>query len=258
MSVVSFVCQSELGNQSLTLLNSIHLWVSLIHTTIAGYPTPNENSEDSNEEERQEDYAVQPQILLVGTHRNAVHGEPITRNQIVKEIFDKIYGSFENKSYSNHLHKNYIALDSKEMSFDEPNLILNFRMLIENLIVEEKVTGFNIPLPWLQLEHILEKLKQRGIYFVDINQLHEVVSSQVECFHSYDNLNAALHFFHNQSKIFYLDCVSQFCNSERPNSYELGIIILNPNWFINCIYQLCLYLCNDTHDDDNLQLGIIR
>lgn len=240
----------------MTLLNAMHMWISLIHTTIASFPIPNENSEDNGSGENQ--YEVQPQILLVGTHRNAIHAEPITRNQMVKEIFEKIFASFNNKTYSNHLYKNYIALDSKEMSFDEPNLMLNFRKLIENLLVEEKVTGFNIPLPWLQLEQILDKLKQRGIYFVDINQLHEVVSSQVDNFHSYDNLNAALHFYHNQAKIFYLDCVSQLSTNERPNSYELGIIILDPNWFVNCIYKLCMHLCEKTLDDDNVQLGIIR
>ena len=126
------------------------------------------------------------------------------------------------------------------------------------MIVEEKTTGFNIPLPWLQLGQILEKLKQRAIYFVDINQLHEVVSSQVDAFQSYENLNAALHFYHNQAKVFYLDCVGQTTSSERNNTYELGIIILDPNWFVNCVYLLCAYLSNMNGDDDNYQFGVIR
>lgn len=244
-------------NQSASLLDLIHLWIALLHTTIASFPIPNEGNPEP-ESDSESTFDVQPQVLLVGTHRNSIHAEPITRNQIVKEIFEKIFASFADKSYASHLYKNYIALDCKEMSFDEPSLVQSLKKLSEKMIVEEKTTGFNIPLPWLQLGQILEKLKQRAIYFVDINQLHEVVSSQVDSFQSYENLNAALHFYHNQAKIFYLDCVGQSTSNERNNSYELGIIILDPNWFVNCVYLLCSYVSNVNTDDDNFQFGVIR
>nr|XP_027202434.1 uncharacterized protein LOC113796366 [Dermatophagoides pteronyssinus] len=308
-------CISEFGNQSLNILHSIHLWISLIHSTIAGFPIPIEVSpspppsqsssaaaatttltavDENGEQQQQEEPTsespkndenstqtqnnsggresktfelLQPQILLVGTHRNSIHAEPITRNQIVKEIFDKIRSSFADKSYSGHLFEKHIALDCKEMSFDEPELIENLRHLIETLIFDEKKAGFSIPLCWIQLEQILEKFKQRGIYFVDVYQLHEVVSSQIDMFQSYENLNSALYFYHNQGKIFYLDCINNqnaFASAnDRHGSYELGIIILDPNWFIRCIYDLCSYLCSMKNngagddDDDNLFLGII-
>ncbi|OTF73927.1 hypothetical protein BLA29_008650, partial [Euroglyphus maynei] len=280
---------SEFGNQSLNILRSIHLWISLIHSTIAGFPIPIEvspspppsststavnetdheqSAESPKSEEKQSRESktfelLQPQIVLVGTHRNSIHAEPITRNQIVKEVFDKIRSSFHDKSYAGHLFEKHIALDCKEMSFDEPDLVQNLRQLIETLIYEEKKAGFSIPLCWIQLEQILEKFKQRGIYFVDVYQLHEVVSSQIDTFQSSENLNSALYFYHNQGKIFYLDCVnnqSAFSPAnDRHATYELGIIILDPNWFIGCIYNLCSYLCSmKNDDDDNLFLGIIR
>ena len=257
------------------MLNLLHLWITLIHTSIATFPTPND-TEETNDDGGNDDgknrvntgrnnFDVQPQVLLVGTHRNSLHTEPITRNQIVTEIFEKIFASFADKPYSNHLYKNYIALDCKEMSFDEPSLLQSLKKLVEKMIVEEKVTGFNVPLSWIELGHILEKLRQRAIYFVDTHQLHEVVSSQVpDSFQSYDNLISALRFYHNQAKIFFFDCVGQMSlnmstnSNSNERSNELGIIILDPNWFVNCVYLLCSYVCSMNNDDDNYQIGVIR
>ncbi|UXI17726.1 exostosin-1 [Sarcoptes scabiei] len=250
---------SELGSERLTVLHLLHLWFALIHCTVAGFNLPNDC-----ENEETEKFDLQPQIVLVGTHRNSVHAEPITRNQIIEEIFEKIQSSLAETSYSGHLFKNKIAIDCQEMSFDEPEIVSKLKKIIQSLFKKEKLSGFNIPLCWMQLEQILEKFKQKGIYFVDINQLHEVVSSQIDSFRSYENLNAALSFYHNQGRIFYLDCVNQnMVSNENQGPYEFGIIILDPKWFIHCVYDLCSYLCKTNEneekldDEDNQSLGII-
>lgn len=265
----------------MTLLDTMHLWLSLLHATIAVFPTPNDSSEIESEvnnnvegdgETKESSTTkminnVQPQVVLVGTHRNAVHGEPIVRNQLIKEKFEKIFASFDGKPYASHLYRgDYIALDARDLSFDEPDLANGLRRLLNELVVNEKVTGFNIPLPWLQLGQILEKLRQRDIYIVDINQLHEVASTQIDCFQAYENLTAALRFYHNQARIFYLDCIGQHVNEGRYMSYrgentgeaekehrdhqrttlganyDLGVIILDPSWFMAAIYQLCQHI----------------
>lgn len=290
LSLIFFVFgQSEYNRQPMSLLDTMHLWLSSLHATIAVFPTPNEslemepetgnNNGEADGETREDNIEptrmtnnVQPQVVLVGTHRNAVHGEPIVRNQLIKEKFEKIFASFEGKPYASHLYRgDYIALDARDLSFDEPDLSNNLRRLVSELVVSEKVTGFNIPLPWLQLGQILEKLRQRDIYIVDINQLHEVASTQIDCFQAYDNLTAALRFYHNQARIFYLDCIGQHANEGRYSSfrgddgsenghdhqqsalgvsYELGVIILDPSWFMAAIYQLCQHIFLKTRQNN--------
>lgn len=242
----------------------MHLWISLIHSTIAGFSVPDEST-TTLDSEKENKFDLQPKIVLVGTHRNSTHGEPIIRNQKVKEKFEIIHSSFDKTSYGGHLLEQCVALDSNEMSFDEPELVKKLKNIIKLLVQNEKMSGFCIPLCWMQLEQILEKFKQRGIYFVDIYQLHEVVSSQIDAFQSYETLCSALNFYHNQGKIFYLDCV----NSQQKSSisghevtqgtYEISLIILDPNWFINCIYDLCKFICSEIkNDDENLFLGTIK
>ncbi|XP_054162276.1 uncharacterized protein LOC128960230, partial [Oppia nitens] len=240
---------TELHKGDLSTLNIIHMWLTIIHSTVGRYPT---STEIEKEEEWDNQTKLQPQVLLVATHRNSVHVEPITRDQIIKESFEKIYSSLEGKTYKNHLNENYLALDCDEMSYDEPILLNELKANIEKIVIKEKLVNFDIPAPWMEFEQILEKLKQRGIYFADINQLHEFACSRIDAFQSYDALNAALHFYHNQGKVFCVDHIGYFSLFESQNAYDSGIIILDPIWFLQCIYKLCSYI-KQVSDDDNAQ-----
>ena len=217
----------------------IHHWLSVIHS-LTGSNSFNEK-DSLNEKGSQkdlDDLKLLPQVILVGTHRNSVHQEPITRDQIIKETFDKIYSSLENKPYAHHLHPNYFALDFKEMSFDEPKLIKELRMLIQTMIDQQKLAGFDIPIPWQEFRQIIERLKQRNIYFADFNQLHEVISSKIDGLSSFESFNSVLNFYHNNGLIFCIDHIGTFPSLTNQMN-ESGIIILDPCWFINCAYKLC-------------------
>jgi hypothetical protein len=164
--------------------------------------------------------------------------------------------SLAGKTYKNHLNPNYLALDCSEMSFDEPLLLKELRSNVEKIVQKERLINFEIPAPWMEFEQIIEKLKQRGIFFADINQLHEVACSRIDAFQSYDALNAALHFYHNQGKIFCLDHIGYFSLFDSQSVYDCGIIILDPNWFLQCVYKLCTFV-KTASDDDNAQYGIL-
>ena len=247
--------QTELHKGDVTTLNLIHQWLTVIHSSVGRYPTPSDQLD--KEEDCEYQTTLQPQVILVGTHRNSVHVEPITRDQIIKETFDKIYSSLEGKTYKNHLNTDYIAIDCDEMSYDEPILLQELRANIEKLVIKERLVNFNIPAPWMEFQQIIEKLKQRGIYFADINQLHEFACSRIDAFQSYDALNAALHFYHNQGKIYCLDHITYFSLFDSHNPYDCGVIILDPNWFLQCVYKLCSFV-ESIGDDDNAQYGILR
>ena len=247
--------QTELNKNDITTLNLIHHWLTAIHSTVGRYPTPSDQMDKDEECEYQT--TLQPQVVLVGTHRNSVHVEPITRDQIIKEAFDKIYSSLETKTYKNHLSIQCLALDCDEMSYDEPLLIQELKTNIEKLVNKERLINLEIPAPWMEFEQIIEKLKQRGIYFADVNQLHEFACSRIDAFQSYDALNAALHFYHNQGKVFCLDHVAYFSLFDSQQAYESGVVILDPNWFLQCVYKLCSFV-KSVSDDDNAQYGILR
>lgn len=238
----------------LTTLNIIHRWLGVIHSLVGRYQTE-KNINDENDS--QVINSLQPQVILVGTHRNSVHLEPITRDQIIKETFDKIFSSLDGKSYRDHLNISWIALDCNEMSYNEPRLLKELKSTIDQVIKKEKLVGFDIPVAWLEFEQIVMRLRHRGIYFADVNQLHEVVRSRSDAFQSYDALNAALHFYHNQGKVLCLDHIGSMILPESNGIYDCGIIILDPKWFLQCVYKLCSSIKNESNED-YVQFGILN
>lgn len=166
--------------------------------------------------------------------------------------------NLSDKPYKIHLHPQCLALDTSEMSLDEPKLLTDLRQLIHETLTAQKLIGFDIPVLWIEFSHIIDRLRQRNIFFADINQIHEVARSRISEIDSYEKLIAVLHFYHNQGKIFCLDYNAMF-SYDAQSCNETGIIVLDPIWFVNQVYKLATAVKN-THDDgfNSPQNGILK
>lgn len=114
--------------------------------------------------------SVQPKVLLIATHRNALHSEPLTRDQITGEYFDRIKSSLSSHNYYHLLYPKCFAVDTTDMSVDEPEILSNVRSAFDGLLAG------NRDLPWyyIQFETILDRLVRKGVYFADINAIFEL------------------------------------------------------------------------------------
>ncbi|RWS02006.1 Neuralized-like protein, partial [Dinothrombium tinctorium] len=224
---------TEMRKSDFSTLQLIHFWLKVIYAQVGTYTFSDtlERKNSGNNEKNEDTFYSNPKVIIVGTHRNSVHLEPLTRDQMIKETFDKIQQSLENKPYRSLVHLKYVAIDSKQMSCDEPALITDIRSMIDQLFIEQRLIGFDIPYAWLELENLIKKLVKRGIHFADFRQLHEVTRSQFEEFNSPDSLQTALDFYHSQGIV--------YCFSSNYLGINETLVILDQMWFMNYFYRIC-------------------
>lgn len=145
-----------------------------------------------------------PQVLLVATHRNALHEEPLTRDATIEELFAKIRRSLAQKPYGRLLHPKFFALDTGRMSFDEPRRLQELRQCVDRLARRRRLASAAAPIGWLRLQRLVERLASRGVHFVARSQLAELLSAQLEPDEpllDVPGLQAALQFLHSQGKL---------------------------------------------------------
>ena len=254
------VIQAETRKNDVTTLSMIHYWLSIINSLVGQQSCladfsvnsgklPIENQADKKTDENDDNMPVLlPKILLVGTHRNSVHLEPITRDQIIEETIDKIEKSLEGKPYQGLVHPHVFTLDCNQMSHDEPSLINQLRAGIDQTLNEQHLINFDIPLTWLSFEFTLKKLIARNIYFVDIQRLFEVTSSQFDSLYTFEEFRPMLQFYHIQGKIYLLN------RNTNEHTFADELVILQPVWFAHRLYELCdaVRMTLDNDDDGHV------
>lgn len=241
----------ETRKNDMTTLNILHFWLAAIYSKVG---EPQNSQHLSDDLMKVEKTACSPKVLIIGTHRNSVHVEPITRDQIISEAIEKIHKSLEGKPYLALVDKHILAVDCNQMSCDEPTLLEEVRLLIDKNVEDENPTGFEIPLSWLNFEQIHKKLLQRQIYFCDFNQLHEVTASQFEVFSSFQTFRSMLHFYHSQGRILLLGR----CQINEVHSSDESVI-LDPHWFMKCLFRLCdAVRIVDGDDNFECRQGMLR
>lgn len=190
--------------------------------------------------------------------RNILHSEPITRNQLIEEAFEKIRKNLQSKPYGRLVHPEYFALDCKQMSFDELRILDKIRLLIDNEFVNQNLVNNCIPFAWLEFEQLVTKLTKRGINFIDYMQLGELIKTQIEdeTYFSSVNFNANLqmliNFYHFQGKLFSFNTAYQGYSNET-------LIVLDSIWFMNCFYKICDFVLNVNKQNENLLVsGVLK
>ena len=248
-----------------------------------------------------------PQVLLVATHRNSIHEEPLTRDATIEDIFTRIKNSLSGKPYAQLLHPQYFSLDSIKMSFDEPKKLFELRLVVDIAVQQQQLASSVVPISWLRLQRLIEQLAVRGVHFVAQAQLSEVLSAQLETDEPLLNdagLQAALQFLHSQGKLLcfgatelggpLLTLTGSSYNSELaafdwnlerqrnwPNAsnnrsnqcngngnamsdvrmirYNDSLLVLQPNWLLNCFYRLCSFVLRIKQgNEEALISGVLR
>lgn len=260
---------------------------------------------NSNGQVSSETLLKHPQVLLVATHRNSVHEEPLTRDATVEDIFTRIKNSLSDKPYAQLLHPQFFALDTNKLSFDEPKKFFELRLAVDRAVQQQQLASAAVPIGWLRLQRLVERLAARGVHFVAQTQLSELLSAQLETEEPLLNdagLQAALQFLHSQGKLlcfgaagvggplltltgnsnnlesvpfdWNLDRQRNWPNPghSRPNhrngnmmqdvrmvSYNDSLLVLQPNWLLNCFYRLCSFVLRIKQgNEEALISGVLR
>jgi hypothetical protein len=186
----SFASHSNVGTD---MLNSFHVWLGALHAQLSDM-----NSFDVRR-------PMQPKVILVASHRNSLHKQPLARDAALNELFDKVRQSVAGRSYESLLWPDYYALDLKNMSFDEPQRLNDLRCVIDRVSNEQRLLGSYIPISWLGLQRCLERLAVRGVHFVARSQLLQLLTAQFDSeqllLSSTASLHTALAFLQSTGKL---------------------------------------------------------
>ena len=258
-------------------INVIHFWLSVIYSHV-GNPSisffkeketedqDNGNSSASASSSRDSPNnflttnakITTPKVIIVATHRNSLHCEPITRNQLIEETFEKIRKSLQTKPYGRLVHPEYFAIDCKQMSFDELKILDKLRLLIDNEFKNQNLVNNCVPFAWLEFEQLISKLTKRGINFIDYLHLGELIRTQIEdeTYFAITNFNSNLqmliNFYHLQGKLFSFNTAFQGYSNET-------LIVLDPIWFMNCFYKICDFVLKVNKENENLLVsGVLK
>lgn len=268
--------QVETKKCDVNTINVINFWLSVIYSHV-GNPSVSFAQKKDAEEARETGSSndrdsprapngflttnariTTPKVIIVATHRNSLHSEPITRNQLIEETFEKIRKNLQTKPYGRLVHPEYFAVDCKQMSFDELRILDKLRLLIDNEFVNQNLVNNCIPFAWLEFEQLINKLTKRGINFIDYTQLGELIKTQIEdeAYFSGSNFNANLqmivNFYHFQGKLFSFNTAYQGFSNET-------LIVLNPIWFMNCFYKICDFVLQVNKENENLLVsGVLK
>ncbi|RWS25595.1 Neuralized-like protein, partial [Leptotrombidium deliense] len=228
------ICQSlenliqvEMRKKDFSTLQLIHFWLTVLYAQVGTYAL----SQSFDTENNDESCISSPKVIIVGTHRNSVHLEPLTRDQMVNDTFERILQSLEGKVYKDLVHPKCVAIDCTQMSCDEPSLISEICENVDKIFTNQKLVNFDIPFCWVELRKVFEKLIKRGIHFADFRQIHEVTRSQFSEFANTEILQMALDFYHSQGTI--------YCFTSNYFGVSETLVILDPLWFVSHFHRLC-------------------
>lgn len=175
------------------VLNEFHVWLGALHVQL---------SDVCSFDPQQ---PLQPKVILVASHRNSLHKQPLARDAALRELFEKVRQSVSGRPYESLLSPNYFALDLKKMSFDEPQRLTELRTAIDQTSLEQRLLSSYVPISWLRLQRCLERLAGRGVHFVARSQLLQLLSSQFEpqqmLLNSTCSLHTALAFMQSNGKL---------------------------------------------------------
>lgn len=274
--------QVETKKCDVNTINVINFWLSVIYSHVGNPSVSFFKEKDSKSTETDENLAsnsssrncdspqtpnsflttnakiTTPRVIIVGTHRNSLHSEPLTRNQMIEETFEKIRKNLQTKPYGRLVHPEFFAVDCKQMSFDELRILDKLRLLIDNEFMKQNLVNNCVPFAWLEFEQLISKLTKRGINFIDYMQLGELIKTQIEdenCFTANNfnsNLQMLINFYHLQGKIFSFNTAYQSYSNET-------LIVLDPIWFINCFYKICDFVLKVNKENENMLVsGVLR
>lgn len=271
--------QVETKKCDINTINVINFWLSVIYSHV-GNPSVSLCKEKYKDEDNQAANSSRncdspqapnnflttnakittPKVIIVATHRNSIHSEPITRNQLIEETFEKIRKNLQNKPYHRLVHPEYFAIDCKQMSFDELRILDKLRLLIDNEFMNQNLVNNCIPFAWLEFENLINKLTKRGINFIDYMQLGELIKTQIEddnYFQSQSsnfnlNFQTLINFYHSQGRLYSFNTAYQGYSNE-------SLIVLDPIWFMNCFYKICDFVLKVNKENENLLVsGVLR
>lgn len=174
-------------NSELTNLDYFDFWMKSIHShaakiSDANLETINEQITtikltDANEINFKKS-SLSPPILIVGTNRNELPGDQITRNDLVKQKFDKIKEFIADKIYAKHIIEPYFAIDTLtdttnhyEDAKKDQNDVDSLKKTIELAAINESYMGEQQPVKWMKFEKSLDKLKNKGLFYASLSQV---------------------------------------------------------------------------------------
>ncbi len=125
---------------------------------------------------------LSPPIIIVGTFKNNLPGDHITKSDLIKQKFYKIKEFISNKVYNKHIVEPYFAVDTfvtescnedKKETNNNNNLneIEALKKVIELVSINESYMGEQQPIKWMKFENSLEKLKSKGLFYASLSQV---------------------------------------------------------------------------------------
>ncbi|XP_053395390.1 uncharacterized protein LOC123523921 isoform X3 [Mercenaria mercenaria] len=190
----------------------LRFWVNSIHSFVG--------NEDG----------FKPPIILVGTHKDKLHGDEEEKCKQSERIFDEVRRLFRGKQCLNHIIAEDFAVDNTDMETD-PFVDLRRTILHTGL----KNMSDTVPTKWIQLEKCLDNMRYEGIVTLEtIENINQKIAIPLE---NLEQIKMFLKYHHDKGTLFYFD--------EHPIS---EYIVVNPQYLIDafkCIITAPRFRRND-------------
>ncbi len=167
-----------------------------------------------------------PNILLVGTHKDLLHENPMEQDRLAAEYFKELQSLLLKRANFRQVHGEFISVDSKG---GDPENYAKLRKLVLDLIEKHCSETQYRPIKWLNLEKKLRELKNdRSLTEVEQNLI------------SFDRAKAYAQQFHIETK----EELEMFLNYHHLTgdiTYCPGLqdyIVPHPQWLVNVLRAL--------------------
>ncbi|XP_053400311.1 uncharacterized protein LOC123557944 isoform X2 [Mercenaria mercenaria] len=172
-----------------------------------------------------------PLIILVGTHKDKLHGDENAKQLLAKKYFEDVRKRFENTDVIKHIHSKDFVVDN--MSSTDCG-IESLRMEIVKL-GKEKAINVKIPAKWIPLEDALQKRRNENI--ISLEDLKKIDAGNILPLGDEEQIKLLLQYHHAKGTLFFFD--------EYPVS---DYVVINPQYLIDafkCIITSQRFCRND-------------
>ncbi|XP_053391287.1 uncharacterized protein LOC128554083 [Mercenaria mercenaria] len=198
--------KEEIDNEDESCLSSkdrdmkyfINFWMNSIHSFVGN------------------DAGTEPQVILVGTHKDKLKGDKKTKQKSAEIYFSDIRDLFEGTHVLNHIRSEDYAVDNT----DETDK--SIKELREKIIEigEENAKTEIIPAKWIHLEKTLIQNRHRKI--VSLKTVIEMDAESIFPIAKHDQIKLFLKYHHNKGTLCYFD--------KEPISRD---VVLDPQYLID-------------------------
>jgi len=213
-----------LVHKDFTCLQSFKFWINSIHM----YNSMNDFVEETK-----------PKIILIGTHKDKMHGTDAQKEEQMHAFFNKALTSFvDKKIVLKHIHeKKFLVnnMDKNDKAFDE------IRTEVQALAEKQKYWREKHPVRFVQLEKEFDKKRAEDKEIIEYKEVLEINQKDIPVPVDTDKIKLFLELQHMYGNIMYFD------------TKELKThVILSPQWIIET------FKCFITHKEKDIKVSFLK